>query len=50
MAHIYPLNATAREIELLANEEKLCEDIDSEGNFIALCKECHKIYDTKKNY
>ncbi|WP_025613528.1 ABC-three component system protein [Vibrio parahaemolyticus] len=48
VAHIYPLNATAREIELLANEEKLCEDIDSEGNFIALCKECHKIYDTKK--
>ncbi|EGR4483797.1 HNH endonuclease [Vibrio fluvialis] len=48
VAHIYPLNATAREIELLANEEKLCEDIDSEGNFITLCKECHKIYDTKK--
>ncbi|HDZ8847540.1 TPA: HNH endonuclease [Aeromonas veronii] len=48
VAHIYPLNATPSEIILLANEEKLCEDIDSEGNFIVLCKECHKIYDTKK--
>jgi len=48
VAHIYPLNATPSEIVLLASEEKLCEDIDSEGNFIALCKECHKIYDTKK--
>lgn len=48
IAHIYPLNATDDEVELLKNEEKLSEDIDSEGNFIALCKTCHKIYDTKK--
>ncbi|PMN18123.1 hypothetical protein BCT39_05690 [Vibrio lentus] len=48
VAHVYPLNATERELDLLKDEERLCDDIDSEGNFIALCKECHKIYDTKK--
>lgn len=48
VAHIYPLNATKDEIDLLANEEVLSKDIDCEGNFIALCKECHKIYDTQK--
>lgn len=48
VAHIYPLNATPREVDLLKNEERLCDDIDSEGNLIALCKECHKIYDTHK--
>lgn len=48
VAHIYPLNARSNEIELLLNEERLCDDIDSEGNFIALCKECHKLYDTEK--
>ncbi|MDU0847178.1 MAG: HNH endonuclease [Enterobacter asburiae] len=48
IAHIYPLNATDDEVELLKNEEKLSENIDSEENFIALCKTCHKIYDTKK--
>ena len=48
VAHIYPLNATERELELLKDEEKLCDDIDSEGNFITLCKECHKMYDTQK--
>ncbi|MEZ8311099.1 ABC-three component system protein [Vibrio splendidus] len=48
VAHIYPLNATIREIVLLKDEERLCDDIDSECNFIALCKECHKMYDTKK--
>ncbi|WGV98887.1 HNH endonuclease [Vibrio sp. YMD68] len=48
VAHIYPLNATERELELLKNEERLCDEIDSEGNFIALCKECHKVYDTQK--
>ncbi|GAA0785572.1 hypothetical protein GCM10009193_13970 [Shewanella aestuarii] len=48
VAHIYPLNATERELELLEDEEILCDDIDSEGNFITLCKECHKMYDTQK--
>lgn len=48
VAHIYPLHAREHEIKLLSNEERLCEDIDSEENFIVLCKECHKIYDTRK--
>ena len=48
VAHIYPLHATDSEVELLKGEDVLCDDIDSEDNFIALCKECHKIYDTQK--
>lgn len=48
VAHIYPLNATEREKKILENEEVLEVDIDSEPNFIALCKECHKVYDTQK--
>lgn len=48
VAHIYPLNATDHEKHILAAEEVLSDDIDCEENFIALCKECHKIYDTKK--
>lgn len=48
IAHIYPLNATEHEKHILIAEEVLSADIDCEENFIALCKECHKIYDTKK--
>jgi len=48
VAHIYPLNATAHELEILKNEECLSDDIDCESNFITLCKECHKMYDTQK--
>lgn len=48
VAHVYPLNATEHEKKILAGEELLTSNIDSEENFIALCKECHKIYDTKK--
>jgi uncharacterized protein YbaR (Trm112 family) len=48
VAHIYPLNATAHENKILSGEETLSTDIDCEENFIALCKVCHKIYDTQK--
>ncbi|EPR6548928.1 HNH endonuclease, partial [Yersinia enterocolitica] len=48
VAHIYPLNPSVADKKLLENEELLSLNIDSEDNFIALCKECHKIYDTKK--
>jgi len=48
VAHIYPLNATKHELTILKDEELLSDDIDCEENFIALCKECHKIYDTRK--
>jgi len=49
VAHIYPLNATEYEVAILKGEELLSCDIDCEDNFIALCKECHKIYDTQKS-
>jgi len=48
VAHIYPLNATPHEVAILKGEVLLSDDIDCEDNFIALCKECHKIYDTQK--
>ena len=48
VAHIYPLNPTDDERVFLSGEEVLSDDIDCEENFIALCKQCHKIYDTNK--
>lgn len=48
VAHIYPLNATKHELKILKGEELLSDDIDCDDNFIALCKICHKIYDTQK--
>jgi len=48
VAHIYPLNPTEHEKDILKDEELLSQDVDCEDNFIALCKECHKIYDTQK--
>lgn len=48
VAHIYPLHATEHEVKILTGEELLSADVDCEENFIALCKECHKIYDTQK--
>ncbi|CAM3061277.1 ABC-three component system protein [Paenibacillus sediminis] len=44
-AHIYPLNPTNEEIELLKNEERLTLDVNDLDNFIALCRECHKVFD-----
>ncbi len=48
VAHIYPLNPTLHELEILRGEERLSDNVDCEDNFIALCKVCHKIYDTNK--
>ncbi len=48
VAHIYPLNATTHEKNILRGEETLSDEVDCEENFITLCKECHKIYDTQK--
>lgn len=45
IAHIYPLNPTEEEIELLANEERLSEDVNDEDNVIPLCKACHGKFD-----
>lgn len=44
-AHIYPLNPTAEEYELLKDEERLHEDVNHLDNFIALCRKCHKQFD-----
>jgi len=48
IAHIYPLNPTAAELILLANEEVLNEDVNHEDNLIPLCYDCHGKYDKHK--
>ena len=45
IAHIYPLNPTQDEIDLLAGEEKLSEDVNDENNVIPLCEVCHGKFD-----
>lgn len=49
-AHIYPLNPTANELIVLKDVKKLSSDVNHINNFIALCKGCHKIYDTDKTF
>jgi len=44
-AHIYPLNPTPVEAELLKDEERISEDVNDLKNFIALCRGCHKEFD-----
>jgi len=44
-AHIYPLNPTGEEKELLKDEERLSTDVNSLDNLIALCKDCHGQFD-----
>jgi len=41
IAHIYPLNPTAKEIELLKDQEKLSTDVNDKKNLMALCLDCH---------
>lgn len=41
IAHIYPLNPSPEEIELLKDEEKLSDDVNDEKNVIPLCESCH---------
>ena len=45
IAHIYPLNPTLEEIELLRDEFRLSEDVNFEENVIPLCIPCHKAFD-----
>lgn len=45
IAHIYPLNPTKPELELLKNEEKLDSDPNSLNNLICLCVDCHTKFD-----
>lgn len=48
IAHIYPLNPSSDEIELLKNEERLSENVNDLDNVIPLCKGCHGEYDIRK--
>lgn len=45
IAHIYPLNPTVDEKQLLKNEERLSIDINDEDNVIPLCEVCHGKFD-----
>ncbi|MEC1680332.1 HNH endonuclease signature motif containing protein [Bacillus mojavensis] len=47
-AHIYPLNPTKEEIEILKDEERMHEDVNNIRNFIALCGDCHKKFDNPR--
>ncbi len=48
IAHIYPANPRPEESVLLANEERLSEDVNNLNNVIAVCRTCHKIFDTPR--
>lgn len=45
IAHIYPLNPTKDEIELLKDEERLSSDPNDLKNLICLCVSCHTKFD-----
>lgn len=48
IAHIYPNSPRPNESELLKDEIRLNEDVDHEDNLIALCRDCHKIFDNPR--
>nr|WP_302176742.1 ABC-three component system protein [Megamonas funiformis] len=48
VAHIYPANPKPDEIILLSNEERLSEDVNDLKNVIAVCRICHKKFDTPR--
>lgn len=48
VAHIYPANPRSEEIKLLKNELRLSEDVNDLRNVIAVCRKCHKIFDTPR--
>ena len=45
IAHIYPLNPSPAEIELLEHQERLSVDVNHDHNLIALCEPCHTMFD-----
>ncbi|OTA18060.1 hypothetical protein Xvie_00746 [Xenorhabdus vietnamensis] len=45
IAHIYPLNPSDAEVELLKSEERLSKDVNDEDNVIPLCEVCHGKFD-----
>lgn len=48
VAHIYPHSPLASEVILLKSENRLNQDADHEDNLIALCRDCHKIFDNPR--
>jgi hypothetical protein len=48
LAHIYPLNPTEEELDLLKMEQRLSDDVNHEDNLIPLCTPCHDIFDTPR--
>ena len=48
VAHIYPANPRPDESELLKDEERLSKDVNSLDNVIAVCRICHKKFDTPR--
>lgn len=48
LAHIYPLNPTKEEQELLKDEKRLAKDVNEENNIIPLCKDCHGKFDNPR--
>lgn len=48
VAHIYPLNPTPEEYELLKNEERLSSDVNDLENLIAVCESCHHKFDNPR--
>ena len=45
LAHIYPLNPTKEEEEILKEVRRLSEDVNDEANVIPLCCQCHTKFD-----
>ena len=45
LAHIYPLNPTAQELEILQDVYRLCNDVNHVDNLIPLCVDCHARFD-----
>lgn len=48
IAHIYPANPRPDEKILLQNEEMLSDDVNDLKNVIAVCRICHKKFDTPR--
>lgn len=45
IAHIYPLNPTKEEFDILKNEARLSDDVNDLDNVIPLCTDCHEKFD-----
>lgn len=53
LAHIYPLNPSPKELNLLNGQKKLSTDVNDIKNILAVCRSCHKRFDhprTLKEY